>query len=145
MLMKKVKMSDHDFFRLDVAGRREEFLKMEPEFLKLEEKLLKLGGKKLIYMPDMLHPSYFLERGEIQQLEIVENLKHTNMCHAVSQQAAKSSLTKMWTGFYLIDDLWRMHSWVELMDGTKIDVTGNERKLAFGFKLTDEEVEVFDL
>lgn len=48
----------------------------------------------------------------------------------------------MWTGFYLTDEKWRPHSWVQ-HDGQLTDVTSNRSKIAFGVALTPDELKEF--
>lgn len=136
-------LPDSLYFTMDLDARRQSFIDLNPSFGDLEKILLSHGGKRLIYMPSMPDPKFFL-KGEVVYPQVIDTLNFTNRCHSASYTISTTQPEIwMWSGFSLSDDgLWRYHSWISTPskgDEQFIEVTGVHREKCFGIKLTREE------
>jgi hypothetical protein len=140
--MKFIHMPQGEFLSKSLDERRDFFIEKDPLFIDLEQKLFEYGGERLIYMPIMIIPEFFVA-GESVKLNTTPELNYVGGCHDISHQLATIGDVQMWTGFYLTsDEKWRPHSWIQHKD-LLIDVTGNTSRAAFGVALTKEELEIF--
>ena len=131
-----------DFFNSDLDGRREFFINADSGFIELEKilfsKFPKLKNQRLIYIPEMVESSFFLD-SRFMKLETDDEYQYPRQCHEVSHSFVKKAPdvlnATLYHGFYLIDNLWRLHSWVGMLNGKTnmyLDVTGNESTIAYG-------------
>ena len=131
-----------NYFGSGLDQRREYFVSVDPKFQELESILFsrypEIENQRLIYMPEMLEASFYLDGSDFYHLETHEGLNYTGQCHLISYELYKAAgpndRVEIYHGFYLIDNLWRPHSWVD-MNSMFIDGTGNKSIVAYGRKI----------
>lgn len=131
------------FFVSNLDQRREHYIEVDPKFKELELILFsrypKLKGQRIIYMPEMVEASFFMDDSIFTKLRNPEGMNYAGQCHAMSYNMVKSAPKKakavLFHGFYLINNYWRLHSFMGHENNgiyEYIDVTGNESTIAYG-------------
>lgn len=131
--------TNNNFFVSDLDQRRAFFIESDPKFEELEKTLFskfpKIKNQRLIYMPEMLEASFYMDGSSFCKLDTHNKLNFKGQCHQVSYElynvADESDRVEIFHGFYLIDNLWRLHSWIKLNDSF-VDGTGNKSVIAYG-------------
>jgi len=113
----------------------------------LEKLLLSKGGDSVLIRTDD-DIDKVLRRGklftEVNKTVSSKMKGKDSQCHFNASRCwdANKDKTQLVTGFYLLDGIWREHSWV-LLKGKVVETTSNKADMYFGYIMTADEAEDF--